>query len=107
MTSSIERSHDAAVEAEDPPGAADRDETHVALLSRLEAHGRPGGNVEAPAARLVAIEAQRRIRLIEMEMAAALDRPVAAVGDAQRDGVGAGIELDLARFREDLAGDHG
>jgi hypothetical protein len=45
----------------------------------------PGGDVEAHAAGGGAVEAQRRVGLEEVVVAAHLDRPVAGVGDAQGD----------------------
>ena len=53
----------------------------VARLARLEAHRGAGGDVEPHAARLLAVELQRRIGFEEMIVRADLDRPVAGVGD--------------------------
>jgi hypothetical protein len=41
-----------------------------------------------------------------MVVRADLDRPVAGVGDGERDGRAAGVELDLAGGRHDLTWDH-
>src|SRR4029077_1298803 len=54
-----------------------------------------------------AVELQRRIGLEEMIMRADLDPPGAAIGDRELHARPAGIENDLAVFRDDFAGDHG
>ncbi len=56
----------------------ERHQRHVALLAGFEAHGGAGGDVEAHAARLVAVEHQAFVGLEEVVVAADLDRPVAA-----------------------------
>src|SRR5262249_13248041 len=86
--------------------AGERDQRHLARLSRLEAHGRSGRDVEPHAARLLAIELQRRVGLEEMIVRSDLDRPVAGVGRRQRHGLAAGIERDVAGLDEELAGGH-
>src|SRR5262249_17338655 len=101
-----EFSHHVLAEAVDRSLAGERHQRHLARLSRLETHGGAGGDVESHAARLFAIEFQRRVGLEEMIMRADLDRPVAAVGDGQRHRLAAGIGLDLAVLDEHLAGDH-
>ena len=52
-------------------------------FARLEAHGRPGRNIEAFAVGLRAVKFQRGIGLDEMIMAADLNRTVAQIGDRQ------------------------
>src|SRR4029077_20971526 len=84
----------------------ERNQRDLARLPRLEPHRRPGRDVEPHAARLLAIELQRRIGLEEMIVRADLDRPVAGVGDGERHGLAAGIERDLAGLDEELAGGH-
>ena len=82
-------------------------QSHLARLTGLEPHRRAGGNVEPHAARLGAIEAQRRVGLEEMIMRADLDRSIARVVDAESRGGTAGIEFDLATAKEILARLHG
>ena len=95
-----------AVEAEDAAGAGVGDEADVAGLPGLEAHGGAGGDVEAAAAGGGAVEGERGVGLGEVVVRADLDRAVAGVGDDERDRLAAGVEGDLARGGEDLAGDH-
>ena len=72
-------------EAVDLALARERHQPDLARLAGLEAHGRAGGDVEAVAARLGAVELQGRVGLGEVVVRADLDRPVAGVGDRQRD----------------------
>jgi hypothetical protein len=53
--------HHFAVEAVDLALARQRHQFHRALLARLEAHGRAGGDVQAHAVGAPALEGQRRI----------------------------------------------
>ena len=66
---------------------------------------RAGGDVEAKALRACAVELQRRIGLEEMVVRADLDRPVAGIGDFERDRVAALVHDDVAGRGERLAGD--
>ena len=77
--------HHLLAEADGLALAGERDEAHLAALAGLEADRRAGGNVEPEAARLGAVEFQRRIGLEEMIVRADLDRPVAGIGDFERD----------------------
>src|SRR5260370_27527695 len=86
--------------------ARERDQLHVAGLAGLEAHRGAGGDIEPHAARLLAVELQRRIGLEEMVVRADLDRPVAGIGDRQRHRLAAGVELDFAVLDEEFTGDH-
>src|SRR5205823_5396581 len=97
---------DLAVEADDAPRPGIGDEPHVAALPRLETGRGAGRDVEAAAARLVAVELQGRIGLEEMVMRADLDRPVAGIRDGERDGRAAGVQLDIAIGGKQLPGDH-
>src|SRR5579872_1864075 len=99
-------SHHVAAEAVDRALARERDEMHLAGLARLEPHGGAGRNIEPHAARLFAIELQRRIGFEEMVMRADLNGPVSGVGDRERDRLAAGIELDLAVLDEEFTGNH-
>src|SRR6516164_2808535 len=98
--------HHLAAKAVDRAFAGQHHESHLAGLARLEAYRGAGRDVEPHAARLLAIELQRRIGLEEVVVRADLDRPIAAVGDRQGHGLTAGIELDLAVLDEEFAGDH-
>src|SRR3954465_6089337 len=98
--------HHVAPKAVDRLLPRQRHQLHVAGLAGLEAHRRAGGDVEAHAARLLAVELQRRVGLEEMVMRADLDRPVAAVGDGERHRLAAGVEFDLAVLDEAFTGDH-
>jgi hypothetical protein len=94
------------VEAEHRALAGQHHQRDLARLAGLEAHGGAGGDVEAEALGAVAVELQRRVGLIEMVVAADLDRAVAGVGDAERHGLALLVERDLALARDDLAGFH-
>jgi hypothetical protein len=98
--------HDLLLETVDLPLATEWHEPHLAALSGLEADRRAGGDVEAHAAGGFTIEIKRFVGFMEVIVRADLDRTVAAIGDHQRDGRRAGIELDVARSRENLTGDH-
>src|SRR5258708_29645309 len=82
------------------------DEAHRARLARLEAPRGTGGDVEAEAPRLVAVEAQRRVGLEEMIMRAHLDRPGAGIGDLNIHCLAARIQFPVARRPADFAWDH-
>ncbi len=77
-------------------------EPHGARLAGLEAHGGAGGDVEPHALGALAVEPERIVGLEEMIVAADLDRPVAGVGDLERDRIAALVELQLARSGEDF-----
>src|SRR5215469_13883176 len=106
MASISERARDTGVEAVDHARAVIGDEPHGAGLSGLEARRGAGRDVEAEAARLGAVEAERRVGLAEMVVRADLDRPVAGIGDFDLDGLAPLIELDLAGAGDDFSGDH-
>src|SRR6185312_10199849 len=86
--------------------AGERDQRDVAALARLEPPRGARRQVEPHAARLPAVELQRRVGLEEMIVRAHLDRPIAGVGDSQRHRLAALVELDLAVLDEHFAGDH-
>src|SRR3712207_3041306 len=69
--------HHLAAKTVDLALARERHQRDLAGGAGLEADSRAGGDVEAHAARLVALEAQRRVGLEEVVVAADLDRPVA------------------------------
>src|SRR6202011_6282436 len=106
MTSPSEFAHDVLAKAVDRALACERHQRHLAALARLEAHRRAGRDVEAHAARLLAIEFERRVGLEEMIMRTHLNRPVAGVGHRQPHGLAPGVERDLAFFDEHLTGNH-
>src|SRR6516165_6920709 len=101
-----ELSHYVLPEAIDHPLACERDQRDFARLARLEAHGRAGGDIEPHAARLFAIELQRRIGLEKMIVRPDLDRPIATIGDREHNRLAIGIELDLPVLDEHFTWDH-
>src|SRR6516225_4496122 len=108
MTShASEFSHHVLPEPVDRALAGERNERDLARLPGFEAHRGAGGDIEPHAARLLAVEFQRRIGLEEMIMRADLDRPIAGIGDRQAQRLAAGVDLDLVVFDEHLTGDHG
>src|SRR5262249_13993314 len=101
-----ELSHHVLPEPVDHALAGERNERDLACLPGFKAHRGAGGDVEPHATRLFAIEFQRRIGLEEMIVRSDLDRPVAGIGDRQRDRLAASIDLDLVVLDEHLTGDH-
>src|ERR1051326_7559234 len=83
-----------------------RHELHDPRLTWLEAYGCSGRDTQAEASCLFPIEAERVVGLVEVIMRADLDRPVSSVGDLEGDGRSAGVQLDVARARENLTGNH-
>src|SRR5271163_1682013 len=106
MADPSEISHDGLSEAVDRAFTGDRDQRDFARLARLEPHRRSWRDVEPHAACLAALELQRRIGFEEMIVRADLDRPVAGVGNRERDCAAAFVELDLAVLDEIFAGYH-
>src|SRR3989442_13119612 len=101
-----ELSHPVLPESVDRALAGERNERDLARLPRFKAHRGAGSDIEPHAARLFAIEFQRRIGLEEMIMRADLDRPVAGIGDRQHYRLAASVELDLAVLDEHFTRDH-
>src|ERR1700677_2625017 len=99
--------HHVLAKTVDRAPSRERDQRHLAGLAGLEPHRGSGRDVEPHAARLLALELQRRIGLEEMIMAADLDRAVTRIGDRERHGLAVNVEYDVARFGDDFAGDHG
>src|SRR5439155_16797318 len=91
-----QRPHHFLAEAENLAVAAIRDQRHVPRLPRLEPHRGSGRDIEPHAARLVAIEFQRRVGLEEMIMRADLDRPVAGIRHGESHAGAASVDRDLA-----------
>src|SRR5262249_37825466 len=103
----IERAHDLATKAVDLARAGIRDEVDGARLSRLEAYRGACGNVQTKAARLRAIEHECGIGFEEVIVRTDLNRPIARVGDFQRDRLAARVDLDVAVGNNDFARNHG
>src|SRR3954469_12366180 len=99
-----ELSVDPGVEADDTALSGIGDERDLAALPRLEADRRPGWDVEPEAARLLAVEGERGIGLVEVVMRADLDRAVASICDGQGNGRTAGIDLDFAGGDDKFSG---
>src|SRR5262245_24869101 len=75
MTSrASELSHHVLPEPVDHALAGERNERDLACLPRFKAHRGAGGDIEPHAARLLAVEFQRRIGLEEVIVRADLDR---------------------------------
>jgi hypothetical protein len=87
--------------------AGERHERHDLLVARLEAHGRPRGNIEPHAPCLGAVEGQRLVRLEEVVVRPHLDRPVPRIRDRHLRRRPTDIGLDVPLFQEILAGNHG
>src|ERR1700722_15025836 len=102
----LQLSHDRLAKAVNGTRPRNLDQRHLATLARLEAHCGAGWNVKAHAAGFGALEVQRRIGLEKVIVRTDLDRPIAAVGDGQRQRFAALVELDFARFYEIFTGDH-
>src|SRR5262245_49515613 len=103
---SREAPHDLPLKAEHPSLARVAHERDVALLTGLEADGRARRDVEAEAARLVAVEDQRVVGLEEVVVRADLDRSIAAVGDPHGHPLAPLVERDLAVEDQHFAWDH-
>src|ERR1051326_7116882 len=99
--------HPPLSEAINVPVPSEGGQRHLPRLSRLEAHRGAGRNVEPHAARLRAVELERRLGLEEMIVRADLDRPVARIRNRDFHAAAAGVERDLAVLGDDFAGDHG
>src|SRR5262249_38790409 len=102
----LELAHDVLAEAVHGAFAGERHQRDLARLTGLEAHRRAGPHIGPHAARLLAIEPERRIGLEEMIMRADLNGPVARVSDRERRGLAARVERKVAGFDEELAGGH-
>ena len=101
----IERARHRAAQAGDDPAADERYERDVERDPGLEAHRRPGGDVESETARRRPVEGERRVGLGEVIVRTDLDRTVAGVLDAERDHVSTDVDLDRLVGSDDLAGD--
>src|ERR1700690_2937276 len=102
----LEFSHDLLPEAVHHALAGHSDQRDIARLSWLEAHGSPRRDIEPHTARSVAIELQRRIGFEKVVVRTDLDGPIAGIGDGQRDGTTALVDLDFAGLDEHFAGNH-
>src|SRR5437763_13603823 len=96
---------DLAAEPDDAPSTGIGDELDLARLSRFETHGRAGRDIETTAARLVAVEVERRVGLEKRVVGADLDRHVAGVRDGESDAQPPGIQLDISIGRKQVNGD--
>src|SRR5919106_524989 len=102
----VDWTHDQTIEAAGPARAGDRHELDLARLPGLEAHRRAGRDVEATAARSLALELERGVGLEEMVVRADLNRAVAGIRHLQGDRGAVGIESDLAVADQIFAGNH-
>src|SRR5262245_43014075 len=106
MMHSLELAHHVLAKAIDHALSRQCDQRHLARLAGLEPHRGSGRDVEPHAARLGAVEFERRVGFEEMIVRAHLDRSVAGIRHRQGHGPAASIELDLALLDEVFAGDH-
>src|SRR5690606_5950758 len=79
---------------------------HRPRLARLEALRGTRRDVEAKAPRGMAVEGERIVGFLEVVMRADLDRPVAGVGDHERDALAPHVDFDIAIGGVDLSRDH-
>src|SRR5271170_1691532 len=98
---------DLGVEADDAAATGIGDEANLAALARLESGCGAGRDVEATAARRLAVELQRGVGFEKMGRRADLDRPGDGIGDGNGNGRATGIDLNVPRRSKQLAGDHG
>ena len=99
----IERPHDLLAKAIDLARPGERNQIDGASLSRLEAHGSAGSDVEPEPEGRGAVERQRRIGLGEVVVRPDLDRAVAGVGDRDRQHLAADVQIDVAIAGQDLS----
>src|SRR5262245_13902058 len=99
-------SHDRPVEAINHARAPVGDQPNFTGLAWLEAHSRSRWNVQAIPKSNPSIKGESRVGLGEMIMTADLDRSVAGVCDAKRDGLSILVQGNLARCRNNLARYH-
>ena len=92
------------VAATDHLVASNRDDGHGLGFARLEAHRGACGQIQAHAVGGSAIEAEVRIDLDQMIVAADLDRPIGEVGDGEPPHRATGIQFHLANGDCYLAG---
>ena len=94
------------MQAEHALGAGELDERDALGVARLEADGRPRGDVQAHAEREGPVEPERAVHLEEVEVRADLDGPVPRVGHRELDRPASGVGDDVALAQEILAGNH-
>src|SRR6266540_7438885 len=80
--------------------ASQRNQGHGLLVSRLEAHGGAGWDVEPHTQCQHAVEAKGAVDLEEVGVRANLDGPVARVGDHDIKNASTSVELNLAVFED-------
>ncbi len=103
----VQRTRNQGAAAVHLPQSAQGDEANRLDLPRLDAHGRPGGQVEAHAVGRGPVEDQRPIDLEKVEMRPDLNRPVAGVVDLEDAGGPAGVEFDRLAVQKVFARRHG
>src|SRR3954463_7450138 len=102
----LEFPRDLSLEAEHAALAGVGHQVDLPRLAGLETHRGAGWDVEPHATRRLTLEAQRVVGLEEVVVRANLDRPVARGRDLDRHALRPRVELDLAGFYEQLAGNH-
>ncbi len=92
----IERTVDLIVQAVNKTRSGKGDELDFANVAGLEAHGGPGGNIEAKALGRCAVEIEGIVDFVKMEMAADLNRPISCICNS-----------DTKRLQPRIRGEHG
>ena len=96
-----------SIKAIDFPASGKSYQFHFARVSRLKPDGRSGRNAQPKPSRLLAVKVERGIRFEKMEVAADLNRAVAAIGDNNLPHFEAKIGLmRLTVSQSDLSRDH-
>src|SRR5699024_5485911 len=88
------------------PRATEQDQFDGLAHPRFESDGRARGNIESVTGRGVSVEAQRRIRVREVQMRTDLHRPITVVDNDDRLSITARVQLHRGLTNTDLAGDH-
>ena len=104
---SSELAHDVLAKPVNRSLAGHRHQGDIALLARLEPHGRAGRDVEPHSASFLSIKLQGGVGFEEMIVRADLSRSVAAIDDRQGYGLAVGIDGDLALADKQFTGNHG
>ena len=96
---SLERAFNPPIKPIHLPLSRQRHQGDFSLVARLEADGGTGGDVEAHASGLVAVELEGVIHFKKVEVRAYLDRAIAAVGDGEGDGRFSGVSVQCRLLR--------
>src|SRR5215475_8544170 len=106
ICSPLQWAHDCAGEAMHQARTTIGNQRDLARLTWLEAHRRPGRDVQAATERSPSVEVEGRVGLGEMIVTSDLDRPVTGVGNREGNDRSPLVQNDLARCWNDLSGHH-